>query len=171
MAGISMELDISKIRSKTGCGKSIDFEQTVEDITDKKIHFLRPVHLQGKIRNLDGTLYLEGEADILIERVCDRCLSSYKQPLRIRIEENFYPEYKKIDDIDFFKTYNGNQLVLDQTIHDGVLLNININSICEEECKGICSTCGKDLNEGPCSCEMENIDPRMEILKNLITEV
>lgn len=165
-----MELDISKIRSKTGSEKSFDLEQPVEDIKEKKIHFLQPVHVQGKIRNLDGTLYLEGEADILIERICDRCLSSYKQPLRIRIEENFYPEYKKIDDIDFFKTYNRNQLVLDQTVHDGVLLNIHINSICKEDCRGICPTCGKDLNEGSCSCETETTDPRMEILKNLISE-
>ncbi|QRN86252.1 DUF177 domain-containing protein [Clostridia bacterium] len=165
-----MELDISKIRSKSGSEKSIDFIQPVEDIAEKKIHFLQPVHFKGKIRNLDGTLYLDGEADILIERVCDRCLCAYKQSLTIRIEENFCPENKIIDDIDFLKTYNGNQLVLDRSIQDCVLLNTNMNSICKEDCKGICPTCGKDLNEGPCSCEKDTIDPRMEILKNLVSE-
>ena len=165
-----MELDISKIRSKHGSEKSFDLTQPVEDIEEKKIHFLQPVHLQGSIRNLDGTLYLEGEAEILIERICDRCLNSYTQSMKVRIEENFYPEHKKVDDIDFRKTYNGNRLELDQAVHDGVLLNIQINSVCREDCKGICPTCGKDLNEGPCSCETETIDPRMEILKNLVSE-
>lgn len=165
-----MELDISKIRSKTGSEKSIDIIQPVEDISQKKIHFLKPVHFKGKIRNLDSTLYLEGEADVLIERTCDRCLCEYKQSLKISIEENFYPENKIIDDIDFVKTYNGNQLVLDSSIQDSLLLSTNMNSICKEDCKGICPTCGKNLNEGPCSCEKDTIDPRMEILKNLVSE-
>ena len=165
-----MELDISRVRSNVGMEKSFDLLQTVEDIKEKNIHFLKPVHIQGKIRNEEGTLYLEGDAEIQIQRICDRCLSVYPQKLNLHIEEEFHIAQKKNDDFDFLKTYNGNRLGLDQTIQDAVLLNIQINSICREDCKGICPHCGKDLNQGPCSCDHEQLDPRMEILKTLISE-
>ena len=31
----------------------------------------------------------------------------------------------------------------------------------------ICPKCGKDLNEGKCNCETKEIDPRLEVLKNM----
>jgi uncharacterized protein len=39
--------------------------------------------------------------------------------------------------------------------------------LCSEDCKGLCPYCGKDLNEGRCDCEVDEIDPRFEVLKKL----
>jgi uncharacterized protein len=41
-------------------------------------------------------------------------------------------------------------------------------ALCREDCKGICPQCGKNLNLGPCDCKVENVDPRLEILKQLL---
>ena len=37
----------------------------------------------------------------------------------------------------------------------------------EEDCKGLCSTCGKNLNLGPCGCRKQ-IDPRFAVLEQLL---
>jgi len=35
-----------------------------------------------------------------------------------------------------------------------------LKPLCREECKGLCSRCGADLNQGPCGCpEIENESP------------
>jgi uncharacterized protein len=38
--------------------------------------------------------------------------------------------------------------------------------LCKAECAGLCDICGKDLNQGECSCRQEQADPRWaELLK------
>ncbi|MFR3289705.1 MAG: YceD family protein [Lachnospiraceae bacterium] len=36
-----------------------------------------------------------------------------------------------------------------------------------EDCRGVCPECGKDLNEGPCSCR-KKADPRLAVLEQLL---
>jgi uncharacterized protein len=38
--------------------------------------------------------------------------------------------------------------------------------LCKEDCAGLCTVCGKDLNQGKCVCTQEETDPRWaELLK------
>jgi uncharacterized protein len=39
--------------------------------------------------------------------------------------------------------------------------------LCEENCAGLCPSCGSNLNDGPCDCKHEAIDPRWEGLQGL----
>ena len=41
-----------------------------------------------------------------------------------------------------------------------------IRVVCSENCLGLCPSCGKDLNAGPCGCDAEPVDPRWEALKD-----
>ena len=54
------------------------------------------------------------------------------------------------------------------------LMNVSGKYLCKEDCKGLCSKCGQDLNVGECNCSDEEIDPRWaalaEIMKNSDTE-
>ena len=37
----------------------------------------------------------------------------------------------------------------------------------DENCKGICKVCGINLNKQSCHCDAQEIDPRLEGLRNL----
>ncbi|MCF7934995.1 MAG: DUF177 domain-containing protein [Synergistales bacterium] len=39
--------------------------------------------------------------------------------------------------------------------------------LCTKDCKGICPTCGADLNTEECTCSGQEIDPRLEQLEKL----
>ena len=52
---------------------------------------------------------------------------------------------------------------------EDVLLYLPSKFLCREDCKGICPTCGKDLNDGPCGCKKE-IDPRLAALTQLLED-
>ena len=47
------------------------------------------------------------------------------------------------------------------------ILGMNTKVLCSEDCRGLCSRCGADLNLGPCSCKKE-IDPRLAALAKLL---
>jgi uncharacterized protein len=61
----------------------------------------------------------------------------------------------------------GNELDLTEVAREQILLNLPETVLCREDCRGICPTCGKDLNEGDCSCGGGEIDPRWAALKDL----
>ena len=48
-----------------------------------------------------------------------------------------------------------------------MVLAMDSKHVCSEDCKGLCATCGADLNEGPCGCKPE-IDPRFAALAQLL---
>ena len=47
------------------------------------------------------------------------------------------------------------------------MLNLDSKLLCREDCKGLCSRCGKNLNLGPCDCRKEP-DPRLAALAQLL---
>jgi hypothetical protein len=67
----------------------------------------------------------------------------------------------------FETEFKGDELDLSQLAREQILLNLPEQVLCREDCKGICPTCGKDLNEGDCKCGEDEIDPRWAALKDL----
>ncbi|MEE1456734.1 MAG: DUF177 domain-containing protein [Oscillospiraceae bacterium] len=47
------------------------------------------------------------------------------------------------------------------------VLNFGSKLLCKPDCEGLCCRCGKNLNDGPCSCQKE-LDPRFAALKQLL---
>ena len=59
---------------------------------------------------------------------------------------------------------------LDPLITEDIFLDLPSKLLCSEDCKGLCPVCGKNRNEGDCGCEKQTVDPRLEILKQLMKE-
>jgi uncharacterized protein len=58
-----------------------------------------------------------------------------------------------------------------EVIRQNALLAIPMKPLCKEDCAGLCSQCGKDLNTKQCKCIKQEIDPRWAKLVNLTTAV
>jgi uncharacterized protein len=61
----------------------------------------------------------------------------------------------------------GRSLDLSSAVREEVILAMNSYVVCAPECRGLCPRCGKNLNEGPCDCAEEEVDPRWETLRAL----
>ena len=66
-------------------------------------------------------------------------------------------------------------VVLEGTILDvgniaknNIVVELPIRFLCKEDCKGICSQCGADLNITECNCKHEQFDERFAVLKKLL---
>ena len=53
-------------------------------------------------------------------------------------------------------------------VEEQLMLEMPSKTLCREDCRGLCQKCGKNLNEGPCTCEEHEVDPRLAILKTLL---
>ena len=111
------------------------------------------------LRTRDGVLvtaYLQGTQG---ER-CSRCLQELALPLTIEIEEEFYAGVDSEtgagisppEDPDAFRVDAKHTLDLEEAVRQYWTTAVPIQPLCRPDCSGICPRCGRDVNEGPCSC-------------------
>ena len=62
---------------------------------------------------------------------------------------------------------DGYYLDVDKMLYNEILVGWPTKVLCSEDCKGICSVCGQNLNEGICDCEDTGLDPRMSVVRDL----
>jgi uncharacterized protein len=106
---------------------------------------------------------------------CARCLQEFTLPIESEFEESFLlPRYAPDeedteladDDMDIsFLPEEGIDLM--DIVAEQIWLNIPIKPLCDEQCRGLCSVCGADLNRGDCGCKRQYTDERFAALKTL----
>ena len=161
-----MRLDLREIIFVPGASIPFSCELDTErlDFPAVKAYRARP-RAEGQVYNEAGVLHLEGELRAEMTCVCDRCGTEYdctkRTPLDAVIvgEENEeYPEYFVLE---------GSEIDLDAILSTCLILDMETKFLCSEDCKGLCSRCGKNLNLGPCGCRKEP-DPRFAVLEQLL---
>lgn len=150
-------------------GASLPFESQL-DLSDLDFYgerpFAHPIVIHGTVRNMAGALVLEGSADTTLELVCDRCLKPFRQELRLPVS-TLLAETLEDEENDEIVLLEDGAVDLDEVFTTALVLSMDSKHVCSEDCKGLCATCGADLNQGPCGCRKE-IDPRLAALAQLL---
>lgn len=120
-----------------------------------------PFHLI--LTNLGGqNLRMEGHLTLDMNIPCDRCLSDVAHHFEIEIDQKMNVEERDdnedLDDVSYINEY---QLDIDMLVYEEVSLRIPMKNLCKDDCKGICSVCGCNLNLKECNCNRKVPDPRM----------
>ncbi|OGQ23397.1 MAG: hypothetical protein A3I05_05540 [Deltaproteobacteria bacterium RIFCSPLOWO2_02_FULL_44_10] len=113
---------------------------------------------------------------------CDRCLKELLVKDTVRVHTHLAPLYESqkerarkayeeerelvLEDLEF-SFYEGDRIDLDDIIREHIVLSLPMMRLCQEDCKGLCQYCGKNLNEGSCQCAEKRIDPKWDALKKL----
>jgi uncharacterized protein len=58
-------------------------------------------------------------------------------------------------------------LELEDILREQVLLQLPMQRVCSDTCKGICPVCGANRNETGCQCEVRTADDRWTALKDI----
>ena len=162
-----MILDLEPIFNNEGMVKEFDYEL---DLSEQELNgskpFASPVKISGHAGNYTGIVELSATADFTLETACDRCAKPISLPLATKI---FHTLVTSLNDEtnDELILVNELRFNLDELITEDIFLDLPSKLLCSEDCKGICSKCGADLNAGSCSCEKE-VDPRLAALKQLL---
>lgn len=152
-----------------------------------------------KITYTEGIVHSLGTASGTYSAQCARCLKDVKRDFVVDIDENFVNEHYNMEedneslyeynenlyegsessyedsessyeDSETSYEYSGTIIDFTDALRDNILLSLPIIVLCEQSCKGLCEICGNNLNEKDCGCVKENIDIRMEKLKDFFKE-
>ena len=99
-------------------------------------------------RTREGLL-LQSDVRGEIETNCSRCLSPFFVQVNSKFEELFVFSQRTHEATDLIVPEDG-YIDLGELFREYMLLEIPINSICREDCKGLCVECGQNLNERSC---------------------
>lgn len=163
-----MVFDLKEVFERDGAAKTVSFELAISDIElDSGYPFSSPAQVTATASNKTGIVRLYLDVNFVYNRPCDRCMKPLTTTMEYSFEHRLIASLCGDDDGDYIETPDFS-LELDELVLSDILLELPLKFLCDEDCKGLCPTCGHDLNESDCSCDRRTIDPRLEALKQLL---
>ena len=107
-------------------------------------------------QQLGSELLVRGELEQDFSAVCSRCGADFDFTARISDFVTSLEVDEKSEIMD-----------LTNELRDSIILSLPTYPVCREDCRGICPVCGKNLNEGSCTCTSEERDGRWDVLDSL----
>jgi uncharacterized protein len=140
---------------------------------------ISPLEMSGEVMRIDGGYALSARLVYEGQLECSRCLAAYPFQEDDAFSLVLYPRKPEVegeevelgkDDLDAL-FYDDPVVSLTPIAEERVQMALPMKPLCRPDCKGLCAGCGKDLNQGPCGCSHEAVDPRWEALRALKEKV
>ncbi|HLG19688.1 MAG TPA: DUF177 domain-containing protein [Bdellovibrionota bacterium] len=147
-------------------GLDVDFKMSSSIMTSRmavhdelKETFRKDVdcHLRLEVSKKD--VYVSGSAETSIHPTCARCDEPFDQPLFTDLSMTCSPAPDSTKAADSYQEseeglvfYRNDQLDLSEIVREQVLLSLPMRYLCKEDCLGLCSRCGWNLNLGDHAC-------------------
>lgn len=160
-----MKVSLEQVFNIEGYSKDFDYSFTPDYTLSDDFSLVSPVFFKGSVKNNSGIVTLKGEAGFDASVVCSRCAEDFSKSFRTDVEHILVSELQDEDNDELYLV-EGKELDLDSLVCEDIILSLPFVFLCKEDCKGICSVCGKNLNEGVCDCK-KPVDPRLAALLEL----
>lgn len=110
------------------------------DLETENVRFLGPLMVRAEVSKITNAITIDLTLSASVVMRCSRCLLDFKDVLQKTLKLNYMEdEVRPLID-------------LNPEIREEVILDYPIKPLCRPDCLGLCSKCGKNLNEGKCAC-------------------
>jgi uncharacterized protein len=134
-------------------GRPMSLDERVDIPPFSTFRFPDPAHAELDLRRVDRGVQIDGVVEVDVAGECDRCLEDVTVPLRVVVEERFEPPGGTSDPFAENNVLNGTLLDVGDLIRQLVTSSLPFGLRCSEECRGLCTTCGRSKNPGGgCDC-------------------
>lgn len=153
---------------------SAEFEADNADFGIPGVAFRDMMSIRLNIQLVNEEYYCHGVVAVPVEEECSRCLEVFDTELSGDLSFIIKsPDAKAVmaaDSAAVVVNIKASEPVVDlnDLIKETLLLSMPMKPLCSDDCKGLCSNCGANLNEETCDCDVEEIDERWEGLKDLL---
>ena len=130
------------------------------------------IFVKAEVLKFDGGFTFSGSVQFELTYECVRCIETCAVPFNCKLNVTLLPlkneEADNSEDNEEINLhyYSTEDLDLSDVILQHLFLELPAYPLCSENCKGICQTCGINLNNETCFCDKEFINPKMAVLKN-----
>jgi len=144
--------------------------------TDQSIcRIAAPVALNVAIRKDRMQFRLVGRVRTAIALTCSRCLEEFELDVDESFDLLYLPraepgpaEERAVEDDDLSTAFYEDHVIdLGQLMQEQCYLAVPMKPLCQDDCRGLCSECGANLNTASCRCQPTWTDPRLAVLDKL----
>ncbi|MFQ5874230.1 MAG: DUF177 domain-containing protein [Dehalococcoidia bacterium] len=145
-----------QLKGPLGSIKTYDIEGELDCPGD-----IGPVTVEGPVSLMrtDEGILVSGTLSASIRCTCVRCLSPFVLPTELAVEEEYIP-IAEVPAGPAHKALEAERLVINEqhmldlepALREYAILSTPMKPLCSQECAGLCSICGANLNEGECHC-------------------
>ena len=149
---MSAILDVSKALKFPGQVYRFETDLELEEmeVLNDPVKF-EEIVVSGEYFSAGEKISFSAEVNAKAVSRCAKCLETVKVDLTAEMEALFARELDP-DDPDLY-TYESSKVDLTDAVRDALLLELPYRFLCSEDCKGLCSNCGINLNLGTCTCQ------------------
>ena len=163
-----MILDLKRIFATDNSVLDIDHSLDMSDVDFYGNYPLKtPIKITGSVSNRASVVSLKLTIEYVFAANCDRCGVFAQHNHTVYVDKLLATAIER-QESDTIITVPDMKLDVDEFVYSEVILDLPSKHLCNEDCKGICFKCGKNLNEGKCSCETREVDPRLAKLMELL---
>jgi len=163
-------------------GLEADFSEAEEWLDERLraeekrlFRIIGPIRVHLKLSRAGSMIHVKSRLETRVELLCARCLESFSVDLNSEFGTVLKPrpnlplvEERELNREDLESDfYEGEEINLTPFVQDQLLLTLPQKALCREDCRGLCSRCGKNLNRDACQCPPALMDPRFQALKDL----
>ena len=134
-----MKIDINRIPLE-GVTQEEEVSASTLDLETEIVKFHGPLTIETKVTKITNALTVDVGVQASLEMYCSRCLEEFESKYLKKLQLH-YPAEQSEPIID-----------LGPDIREEIILDYPLKPLCKPDCKGLCLKCGKNLNEGMCSC-------------------
>lgn len=141
---------------------------------DDDLELARPIAGHVRFRRTNRGILVDASLTAALAAECSRCLRPMEIPVEVRLEEEFLPALdlatgkplSTAAEPDVARLTDHHEVELGPLVRDDLLLAVPIAPVHDRDCPGLCVVCGLPLDEGVHDHEVDEVDPRLEALRN-----
>jgi len=171
-----MQIDLTSVLLQQG--KIEDFSGTLSfasfdtKMGTYKIVDMTPMHVTVYHRE-NQIVEVEVSGRIAVEIPCSRCLEAVMTPFDFHVQQELdmkMNENERMEALDESDYIEGKVLDVDKLMYNEIIISWPLRVLCQDDCKGICASCGANLNLTSCDCDTASLDPRMAAISDIFSK-
>ena len=153
---------------------TLELETDNIDFDSQGFSFKDLLKIKIGIQEIGEEYFCQAYMTVPVEEECCRCLGLFDNELHS--DFNFTIKAGRGESVLSEENDNSDVILLDagkhtvdlsEVVREAVLLELSAKPLCNDDCRGLCPSCGINLNDESCKCKGEEIDDRWEDLKDL----
>jgi uncharacterized protein len=135
-----------------------------------------PIEGHVRLARTNRGLLVIADLDASLAAVCSRCVRDIEVPIHISIDEEALPSIdlhsghavagREEGDDELLRLTDHHELDIETPVREAIQLAEPIAPLCRPDCPGLCLVCGERLDDGAHDHPDEELDPRLEALRN-----
>ncbi len=159
---------------EAGLERDFTFSPEVMSATlaDNDLQVTNPFHIHYEVTRHLETISVYVDVSGEVNTLCSRCLCPMTYTVDLHLKSDYMPAPPEMSDqveaerLSPETGYYRNVILLGEYIISELVLSLPIIYICSEQCKGLCPSCGANLNAAPCACT-HSLNTKFQVLAEI----